>query len=261
MVFASLEAQIFKNFEVIICDDGSKPEVVERIRAYMKSSPLAIQHLWHEDLGFRKNRMLNQGIRNAKSDYLIFVDADCVLHPKFIFDHVEHKVAGVVLAGRRVDLTPSITRALSRDRVRSGFLQRNFWWIFFAILWMKDNNAPKGIYFNSPFWLRLANRKARGIVGCNFSVHKQVLLAINGFDMRYEGPGIGEDSDIEFRLRLNGVVIKPFTHKAIQYHLYHRLLKRASVNDEIFDQVRASGKSATPFGVAQLMDAEVVPLL
>ena len=35
------------------------------------------------------------------------------------------------------------------------------------------------------------------IVGCNFSLYRETIEKINGFDENYEGPGFGEDADIE----------------------------------------------------------------
>ncbi|MEK6750114.1 MAG: glycosyltransferase [Pseudomonadota bacterium] len=252
-VLASLEVQSCRDFEVIVCDDGSRPEVVARLHAYMHTTPLRMTHLWHADTGFRKNEILNHGIVNAHADYLIFIDGDCVLHPQFVADHYARREKNTLLAGRRVNLTPWVTQRLTPTRIRHGFLHRHYPWIFLAILWMKDNNALKGLRLTSVLGRRFANRKPRGVVGSNFSVHKADLLAINGFDMRYQGPGIGEDSDIEYRLRLAGCVIRPLTHAAIQYHLYHRLLARASDNDRIFATVQANRNYWTGFGIQELI--------
>ena len=55
-------AQIFKDFEVVIADDGSTEEtkaVIERLR---KTVDFPIQHVWHEDIGFRKCDILNKAI-------------------------------------------------------------------------------------------------------------------------------------------------------------------------------------------------------
>lgn len=41
--------------EVIVADDGSKPETGELIKTIAKDFPVPIVHLWHEDKGFRKD--------------------------------------------------------------------------------------------------------------------------------------------------------------------------------------------------------------
>jgi GT2 family glycosyltransferase len=76
----------------------------------------------------------------------------------------------------------------------------------------------------------LFSKSNSSIVGCNFSLYRDDLLAINGFDEAYHSPGIGEDSDLELRLRNNGVRMKSNKLVAIQYHLYHP--RMYAVSDE-----------------------------
>jgi hypothetical protein len=82
------------------------------------------------------------------------------------------------------------------------------------------------------------------LIGC-----KKDLLDINGFDERYEAPSIGEDSDVEFRLGLNGVKVKSLNHIAVQYHLYHKLQERLQKNLDLFNEVKHSNLTYTPFGL------------
>ena len=63
LILAALERQSFRDFEVVIADDGSRPDVVSAIQLIMERSPLSIQHLWHEDKGFRKTRIFNEAVR------------------------------------------------------------------------------------------------------------------------------------------------------------------------------------------------------
>jgi hypothetical protein len=74
-------------------------------------------------------------------------------------------------------------------------------------------------------------------------------MNINGFDERYEAPSIGEDSDVEFRLRLNGIKIVSLNHIAVQYHLYHQLLERPQENLSLFNNIKEEKLSFTPFGI------------
>jgi hypothetical protein len=95
----------------------------------------------------------------------------------------------------------------------------------------------------------MLNKKYRGLLGCNFSLHKKDLIDINGFDERYEAPSIGEDSDVEYRLGLNGVKARSINHIAVQYHLYHRLQERLQKNLELFEEVKKSPIAFTPYGL------------
>lgn len=252
LVLASLDVQTMKDFELIIADDGSRDEVVQILHKKLEKHAFPILHLWHEDKGFRKNRMLNHAIVKAQSEYMIFVDQDCILHPEFIREHFEHRKEHAILSGRRMDFTASIAKMLTPLRIRQRFIQRNLWWIIPAISFMKDNNGPKGIYIRWQWLRRLLNRKVRGVVGCNFSVHKNDLIAVNGFDTRYEGPGTGEDSDIEYRLNMNNVETIPFCNAAVQYHIWHRLQKRPSINEQIFAEVQRDKAIVTAHGISQM---------
>jgi glycosyltransferase involved in cell wall biosynthesis len=251
LTLAGFSRQSFRDFEILICDDGSKPENVSHALASLNKLDIPARHFWHEDTGFRKNRIMNWGIHHCFSDYMVFIDQDCIPHQQFMQEHFAHRQKNSVLCGRRMDLTPWVSNLLTPEKVSKGFIEKNLWWIAPLGLYMKDNNAGKGLYFKSDFFRKLANQKPRGIVGCNFSVHRDELIKINGFDTRYEGAGTGEDTDIEFRMGLNGVQMLPFCNTAVQFHVYHRLLDRPSVNESIFAQVLADKKSVTDFGIVQ----------
>src|SRR4051812_2163074 len=67
LTLAGVARQSMQNFELIICDDGSKPEAVAHLQKFLETLPIPAKHIWHEDLGFRKNRMLNWGIHHCDS--------------------------------------------------------------------------------------------------------------------------------------------------------------------------------------------------
>lgn len=251
LLFASIENQSFKNFEVILCDDGSNPETLAQIKPWIQQASFPIRHLWHEDLGFRKNRILNWGIHFSRAECLVFIDQDCMLHKDFLKEHYESFSKDSVLCGRRMDLTPWVSKMLTPKRMRDSFIEKNFWWIMPTGLYMKDNNGKKGIHLKKSNFRDQLNKKYRGIVGCNFSVAKENLLKINGFDNCYEGPGIGEDSDIEYRLSLLGLKMQSFAHAAVQFHVYHRLLKRENRNDIIFAETQKHKQMVALQGIQQ----------
>lgn len=255
MIAAVLRQSTF-NFELIISDDGSRPEVVQHIQKKLSQLKIPATHIWHEDKGFRKNRMLNWMIHHSSGEYLIFIDQDCLPHPEFVAEHIKHKVSGGVLCGRRMELTPWVSRLLTPARVADGFIEKNLWWIIPSGMSMKDNNGMKGIYIPEGLIRDRFNTKPRGIVGCNFSVHKSDMIGINGFDWRYEAAGTGEDSDIEHRFRRANVKMIPFVNSAVQYHVFHKLTPKSSVNEGIFSDVLRSMESRTKYGLMeQLQEA------
>lgn len=261
LVFASIERQTLTDFELIICDDGSRSEIVDELHKLIEQSSIAVRHIWHSDRGFCKNECLNRGVMVAGSEYLVFIDADCILHPEFLQDHFSNRKENSVLAGRRMDLIPWVSKRLTAEKIKEGFLQKHLWWILPMGLWMKDNNGTKAIRLSGgsfkKFLLKFFNRKPRNIVGCNFSLFKTDLEKVNGFDMSYTEVSFGEDSDVETRLRMVNVVINPFCHLGIQYHIYHRVLPRSDKSREKWLKVQAEGPAITVHGLRQLSEDTV----
>lgn len=249
LVLAGFERQSFKQFEVIIADDGSDNNFVKQLNNISNSFSFPVTHLWHEDKGFRKNKILNKSIISSKADYLIFIDGDCIPHSQFVKEHVTNKMKDVCLTGRRVNLSERITNRLSPDLVRNGYLEKNTLKLIFDGLFGKSFYVEKGFYVKNNFLRNILNKKMRGLLGCNFSIHKADILDINGFDERYEAPSIGEDSDIQFRLELIGKSIKSLNNIAVQYHLCHKLQERPQKNLDLFHQVKQSKIAYTPFGI------------
>lgn len=255
LVLAGLERQSEKDFEVIIADDGSKEEFVAILKESFSQYSFPIQHGWHPDVGWQKNIILNKAVVIAQTDYLIFIDGDCIPHQHFIKEHLLHQQKGSVLAGRRVHLSSIITSKLSEKKVRRGYLEkRGFIFLHLNKLISKDGeHIENGFY--APLWLRtLINKKDKSIVGSNFSIYKSDLLAINGFDERYLAPAVGEDTDLELRLRNNGMRIKSIKHLAIQYHLYHLALERPSKNLAILEENARLNITYTPYGIKKQIE-------
>ncbi len=249
LVFAGFERQTEKDFEFIIADDGSKAEVVKEIESIASNYSFRIKHIWHPDKGFRKNKILNQAILASESDYLIFIDSDCVPHSKFVAEHLNEKENNKVLTGRRVNLSQKLTNLLNEENIKDGFLETNSLRMIADAIFGESNYVEKGFYFQNKFLRKTLNKKYRGLLGCNFSLCKKDILAINGFDERYEAASIGEDSDVQFRLELIGIKVKSLNHVAVQYHLYHKLQERLQINLDLFEKVKQSRLSYTPFGL------------
>ena len=56
-VLWSYDSQTFKNFEVIIADDGSRLDTKALIDAMRLKLSYPIRHIWHEDDGFQKTKI------------------------------------------------------------------------------------------------------------------------------------------------------------------------------------------------------------
>ena len=244
LIFNALTVQSYKDFEVIIAEDGTNQDMNELISAWKSKNIFPIKHLTQEDMGFRKNKILNESIRNSSTDYLIFFDGDCIPHPDFVKAHFDNRDSNTVLCGRRVNLTKSISAKITKESILNLDYQKIKLpeIIYSALNKSKDkinfNIEESFIYKNKTIRNILIN-KDEHILGCNFSIPKVLLTKINGFDENYEGPGLGEDSDIEFRLRLIDAKLKSVRNLAVQYHLYHPKTIEEEKNMEYFNLVKS----------------------
>lgn len=92
--------------EVIVADDGSGEETRRAVEAFSGSPgcPFPVRHVWQEDRGFRKPRILNEAVRNATGDYLLFLDGDCMAHRRFVEEHLRLAGRDSILGGKRVEI-------------------------------------------------------------------------------------------------------------------------------------------------------------
>ena len=236
LVLAGLTRQSNKNFEIIIADDGSDEKMGRFIGAYKQTTSLPIRHIWHEDIGFRKNKILNDAMRCAASDYMIFIDGDCVPHKYFIDSHVKEREANHVLCGSRLMLSERISQSLKKDDVLAGKLESFNFKLLIDSLKGNASRLEEGIYLRTEIYRKRRNKKPVHILGSNFSIEKRLMDKINGFDEDYKGPGLGEDSDIQFRLNLVGVQFKSLRNYAILYHINHPKTVESAENQMIFSE-------------------------
>lgn len=249
LVLSGFENQTFRDFEIVIADDGSDEKIAAEVEKLHTEFNLRIKHCRHEKKGFRKNRVLNLAVQAASGEYLIFIDGDCVPHPEFVAEHYYNSEKNSCLTGRRVNLSEKYTALLTPEKIRGSFIQKKFALLLKDGIFGGSYDVEKGFYLRNKSLRNFFNKKKRGILGCNFSLHKKLVLDINGFDERYEAPSIGEDSDIQYRLEISGVKIIPLNQIAVQYHLYHKLQPRPQVNLDLFEKVKAEGKAFTDYGI------------
>ena len=102
LVLKSIEFQTLPPSEVIVADDGSDDKTKNLISDFNLLSELRIIHSFQEDLGFRAAESRNKAISISKSEYIILVDGDVVLHPEFVFDHFKNAKLGFFIQGSRV---------------------------------------------------------------------------------------------------------------------------------------------------------------
>jgi glycosyltransferase involved in cell wall biosynthesis len=241
LLLTALSVQSFKDFEVIIADDGSGEDMTQFISEYLRITQMNIKHVYQEDKGFRKNKILNESIKTSSSGYLVFIDGDCIPHKDFVNAHFQNIKENTVLCGKRVNLSEKLSNEISIETILTGKLSsqtvRHFYDSFKSKK-LRSTFVEEGIRIKSGFFRRVFLERNPHIVGCNFSIHKELMEKINGFDENYVGAGIGEDSDIEYRLRLINTKFVSLRYLAILYHLFHKSTKEEDRNYKYFEEVK-----------------------
>ena len=252
LILRALSIQTDTDFETIVSEDGEDPGMA----AYL-SGPLPlnnVRNLTQADEGFRKNRALNRAIVSSSAEWIIFIDGDCVPHPRFVEAHTLERHRSKFNCGRRVELGPQISQSIRSGTLPTEVLATTSHYLTNLPKLIADNTKNIEYGFVWPFLPRWIVNREISIVGCNFSCAKKALLEINGFDESYQSAGIGEDSDIEWRLRANQLSARNIKFSAIQYHLHHQRSYTVSYeNHKLLDDRRAKGDFYCKNGIVQTL--------
>jgi glycosyltransferase involved in cell wall biosynthesis len=219
----SLAEQSVLPHEVLIADDGSASETRDMVLAMQETLKEAfpIKHVWHEDSGFRKPKILNDTVRQSAGDYLVFIDGDCMAHRHFVRSHVENSSPEAILSGKRVEIGKELTeRLLACGTVLNTFSPRLVW----DAVMGRSRKVEEALMIRNPFLRRISHRDRitdDGVWGCNFSLYKELFIAINGCDEDFLDGSI-EDNDLGIRVLNQGKEVRSVRGTAIIFHLWHR---------------------------------------
>lgn len=244
------QMQTFKDFELLVADDGSGPETKQLLQALQQELSYPIMHVWHEDDGFRKCVILNKAIQACSSDYILMSDGDCIPRADFVATHMEHRKPGYFLSGGYFMLPMDISETIDRAAISSGAC--------FDIDWLKQQGL-KPSFKNNKLTAKGIKRDLLNAItptnaswnGHNSSAWKQDILEVNGFDERMEYGG--EDREMGERMMNKGLKSIQIRYSAVVIHLDHA---RGYVNQEALDknkaireETKANKSTWTPFGI------------
>ena len=219
----SLDHQTFRDFEVVIADDGSGYTTCEAIQRAQSQLRIEIRHLWHEDRGFRKNTILNKSVLAADGDYLVFLDGDCVARSDLIGTHAARARPGQLLSGgSQIDIPIEVQRQLNHDAIAAG-LPFDPAWLASAGATFSDSWEKRFRLGCRPWFASVLDRmmpRSVGFVGCNSSAWKDDILRVNGFDEEI-AYGV-DDKDLGVRLINAGIRSRRMKYSLVYIHLDHR---------------------------------------
>jgi len=171
---ASVQGQTFRDWELLLVDDGSTDDSTALARALAAAEPARIRYLehpGHANRGMSASR--NRGIEAARGRYLAFLDADDVYLPERLEHHVDilerHREVALVFGRHELWFSwQAGTNALDRT-LELGF-------------------EPERV-FEPPIvlltLLRTSGRYNPGI--CTQTVRREAALAVGGFEAEFRG--------------------------------------------------------------------------
>lgn len=244
--------QLFKNFEVVVADDGSGPGTKSLIDAMRNDVFYDIVHVWQEDDGFQKSRILNKAVVACRANYIIMSDGDCIPREDFVEVHYINKEKGYFISGGYYMLPMNISEAITKEDIEK---QRCF-----NINWLKEKGIPKSFKNNkltaTGFISRLLNTVTPTNAswnGHNSSGWKEDILNVNGFDERMQYGG--QDRELGERLFNAGIKSKQLRYSAVCVHLDHKrgykTPESIAKNQSIRKETRQKKLTWTAYGITK----------
>lgn len=219
LIFKSIQEQTQLPNEILIADDGSGEDTKIIIDKFRQTIPIPIIHVWQEDLGFRKSMILNKTIAQAKADYIIQIDGDCIIHKDFIKDHISNASPNTYLYGSRVNIKAKyIEKVIKTERIKFYFSSKEI------------KNKTRALHISALSKLYKPHTEISSkLRGCNVSFWKKDFIEINGYSEDFEGWGM-EDSEMIQRMHNNGILAKRLRYAGIVFHMYHKSASRNNVS-------------------------------
>ena len=232
--------------EVVVADDGSGDSTRAVISRWQSEAPYRLIHVWQENKGYRRSRILNMGVAASTGDYVVFTDGDCLPHPDFVADHALLAEKGFWVQGKRAQIREQFALHATAADAHGWHLLRRGW------LW----RAAYGIRWLLPIvWRQTGSFRERAL-GSNIAVWRQDLNAINGYNEAFVGWG-SEDRELTVRLYHLGCRKKFVLGRALQFHLDHPATSRSQAKDngEILARVRSQRLTRCDQGLHQHLHA------
>jgi glycosyltransferase involved in cell wall biosynthesis len=244
------QSQTYKEFELLIADDGSGEETRQLVERLKSECTFPVRHVWQEHKGFGKCAILNKAITACDADYVVISDGDCIPRADFLYVHASMRQAGRFISGGYCKLPMETSKVITREDVATQ--------LAFTPDWLREHgmkHVPLKLSATGPF-AKLCNiltPTTPSWNGHNSSAWKRDLVAVNGFneDMQYGG------LDRELGERLVNLGIRPIQarHFAICVHLDHargyKNRETIEKNHAIRHETRKSGRSWIENGIVK----------
>ena len=214
-----LEAQTWKDFEVVIVVDGSSDGTVQALERYEADAPLPLRYLLQPNGGVARAR--NAGVKLITAPLCLLLGDDVFPDPELVERHVafhrQHPQENAVALG--------LTRWAEQGQVVTPFMR-----------WLEDD----GVQFAYGELMRGETPGWKHFYTSNLSL-KTRYLAANPFSEVFPGAGM-EDIELGYRLARRQGLAMYFLRDAVGRHLHPTTFAQSCL------RVRHNGAMAAKFG-------------
>ena len=251
-VLWGFNCQIFKDFEVVVADDGSGPKTKALLEELSQQVFYPIIHVWQEDDGFQKSRILNKAVEACNADYIIMTDGDCIPREDFVEVHYINKEPGYFISGGYYMLPMNISKLITLEDIEKQNCFNIHWLKEMGIPQTFKNNKLTAKGFVSKFLNTFTPTNASWN-GHNSSGWKKDICNVNGFDERMQYGG--QDRELGERLFNFGIKSKQLRYSAVCVHLDHKrgykTPESIAKNQSIRKETRSQKMVWTHYGITK----------
>ena len=219
LLLAALAAQTRAPDEIVVADDGSGAATVAAMARLLPACGIPAKVVRQEKDGYRLAAARNLAIRAATGDYLLFLDCDVAPLPDAVAVHERNAKPRRLLCGNRALLGETETKALFAAVPAPAEAD---WELAWRSADRSEMEAAARLFARHAALRRwhLARPHKPKLIGCHFSLFREDVGRVNGFDENFVGWGYEDD---DFARRLYQAGAEPFgvIAEARALHLWH----------------------------------------
>lgn len=205
-VLNSLNWQNFKEFEVIISDDGSTDNTHDVVESFRDR--LNIRYIYCGDNdGFRAARTRNIGLSKARGKLIVFLDSDVIVPPNYLEEHLNAHQKYYELV-----VNSFVYRMKEYVEDDLGLVPKDF-------IEKHKENLKDDIKYEFNIFDREPIEEGYYLDSNSLSIKAEHILS-EGFDANFVGWG-HEDTELGYRFYQKGFKFLFIKNNCESYHIYH----------------------------------------